>query len=371
MIPKRRQIACRIAGLAAVVWMGWALPGCPEGERPGVETGPVRPLPSLPTDQVVARIRNQMRLVKGALQAKGGFAKGYFTDVDGQRRSFNHNAAVLIYPPRHLRFDMKVLGSSVMLFGSNATRYWLATKSDGDALWWGRHSQSGALQIRGVTLQPTTIIEALGIGALSEGDQFVHRETLEHQQVLVLDEGDDGRSYVRKEYWIARRANRDLVRIVYRTPDGAVSMDANLSGHQPADPDGPSLPRRIEIDWPTAQGRLVFTCNGWKMRPKVDRSFKGFAFPLDRGESFERIVDIDREFGGSHTGPRPQTRPRPDRQAVQPRESATPRSIPEERRQPKQHSPAPPDRDKQEPDAEKTFDDYPPPSNPQWWKAPQ
>lgn len=290
-----RRLVCH-AGLLSVLLL--AVSGCPPQQPKDMTQPDSRPLAPLPVAEAVSLINNQVNLIDGGLQATGGFAKGYFTDVDGKRRSFNQDAALLVLPPRYLRFDMKVLGNSVMLFGSNATRYWLATKMDDeDALWWGRHSRAGSFNIRGVTLQPVTMIEALGVGALPTDPLPVQRVTLDHQQLIVMGTSADGKPYVEKEYWLSRRAGRNLVRILMRTPDGQVAMDAHLSNHEMIQQRGPSIPRRIEIDWPVAQGRLIFTCRSWKIQPRVDRAFAGFAFPLDRGEKFERIIDIDREYG--------------------------------------------------------------------------
>lgn len=289
-----RFLACRAVLLGAMLL---TVSGCPEPQTPDLLQPDAKPLAPLPLDEAVNRINNQMNLIDGGLQASGGFAKGYFTDVDGKRRSFNHDAALLVLPPRFLRFDMKVLGSSVMLLGSNATRYWLATKMDDDALWWGRHNRAGSLNIRGVTLQPATMIEAIGVGAIPTDPPPVQRVTRDHQQLIVTGVGPDGNSFIEKEYWLSRRPGRNLVRILMRTPGGEVAMDANLTNHELVREGGPSIPRRIEIDWPTAEGQLIFTCRSWKIQPRVDRAFAGFAFPLDRGEKFERIVDIDREYG--------------------------------------------------------------------------
>lgn len=310
----------RVAGLLVVMLL--AVSGCPE-PRPPITTDPdFQPLTPLPVEEAVSQINNQMKLIEGGLQAEGGFAKGYFTDADGKRRSFNHDAALLVLPPRYLRFDMKVLGNSVMLLGSNATRYWLATKMDDDALWWGRHNRAGALNIRGVTLQPATMIEAVGVGAIPTDPLPVQRVTLDHQQLIVTGTAADGTTFIEKEYWLSRRPGRNLVRILMRAPDGEVAMDANLSNHELVQERGPSIPRRIEIEWPAAEGQLIFTCRSWKVQPRVDRAFAGFAFPLDRGEKFERIVDIDREYAtptrtrrpgqpNNNTEPRTTQRPPP------------------------------------------------------------
>ena len=293
---------------AVVLAMAVGVAGCPPREPVPHRTSAVRPLSPLPIEEAVQRINSNAQSVRGALQARGAFARGYFTDVDGRRRTFDNEASILVYPPRHLRFEMKVIGRSVMLFGSNATRYWLATRTDGDALWWGRHARAGSLEIRGVALQPVTIIQALGVGTIAPTTHRVQRVTMEHQQILLLEKGADDTLYVAREYWLSRAPGRALVRVVVRSPDGEVAMDANLSGHARVEPDGPTLPDRIVIDWPSAKGRLVLTCRSWKMIPRVDRTFAGFAFPLDRGETYDRVIDIDRRFG-------PNDRPQPPESA--------------------------------------------------------
>jgi hypothetical protein len=40
----------------------------------------------------------------------------------------------------------------------------------------------------------------------------------------------------------------------------------------------------------------VFTTRGWKILPEVDASHPGFGFPLDRGESFSDVIDVDDEL---------------------------------------------------------------------------
>ncbi len=287
----RLRLALLAAGFAA------AAAGC-RPDRTALE-----PLPVLPMADAIDRVNaNHARLV-GTAQARGGHARGHFTDTDGARRSFDLDAKLLVHPPRCLRLDLKALLESQLVFGSNPEKYWVV-QPNVKALTYGRHSRDVIPDADDLIIRPDLLVEALGLNLLPEqtiGDAGpVQRIVGDHQQLIFLAYDESLQGYIAKEYWLSRHEPRLVDRIVFRDPEGKLVMASELSRYRPVGDDGLLLPHRVEITWPATDGRMLFTASGWKILPQVDESHPGFAFPLDRGATFDRIVDVDVELDAIH-----------------------------------------------------------------------
>lgn len=259
-----------------------------------------KPLDPLSLEDAVARVNRDRAGVVGALQAQGGSASGHFTDPDGNRRNFSYDAKLLVFAPWHLRFDMTTFNQSHLLFGSDDTRYWVVVKPRINTLWWGRHDITPSPDSDALLVRPDLILDALGIKPLSTDTTGAtgpfQRVADDHQELIFLAYDNESQSYISKEIWISRHDDRPVERLVYRNRNGDIIMESRLSRYKRMDAEGPFLPHRVEIEWPKSSSALTFTTRGWKALPEVDESHPGFTFPLDRGETFDDVIDVDEEL---------------------------------------------------------------------------
>jgi hypothetical protein len=274
-----------------------ALCGCPPHHAELQVHAPL----SLP--DAVELINANHRLLNSTLKAVGGHARGQIVDTDGKVRHFDLDAALLVKPPRCLRLDLKALLESQLVFGSNATKYWVVQPA-ADALSYGRHDARLVPRAGDLIIRPDLLVEALGLNPLPTdtlGDAGpIQRITPEYQQLLFLAYEESGQGYIAKEYWISRRDPQLVTRIIFRDPSGQVALDSQIGNYRRSGPDEPLLPRHIRMSVPASRCWLEFTTWNWKPMAEVSADHPAFAFPLERGETFERIVDLDVELDQLH-----------------------------------------------------------------------
>jgi hypothetical protein len=272
--------------------------GCP-GDRQRPFPPEPQVLPPVSLAVAVNALNDNTARLQGTIQARNGHARGYFTDRDRRTRNYDLDAALLIYPPRCLRMDLAMLGKSQLVFGSNETRYWVVQPGS-RALSWGRHDQTTQPKAGDLLIRPDLLVEAVGFNTLpadtlgAKGPLL--RNAAGHQEIIYLDYDNDGQGFITKEYWISRSLPRVLERIVFRDSAGTVAMDSRLSEYKPIEGGGAVLPHRIQIDWPATKSRMLFTAGGWRLLPDVPKDAPSFIFPLDRGDKFDQIVDVDVEL---------------------------------------------------------------------------
>jgi hypothetical protein len=265
--------------------------GCPpEGPRNF-------PLDPIPLGEATRRVDANLSQIRGALQAVGGSARGHYTGDDGKEHRFDAEAKVLVLLPRHLRFDLQILGQSHLLLGSNHEHYWAVSHEPDDVLRHGTHAAGNATTIDRLGVRPDLLIEALGLSPFdhfeSEDSYAVQRITEDHQQILFIErEAQDG-MHLSREYWLSRYEPRLIDRVIFRDQIGRVVMESKLTKYAPIAGNGPQLAHKIEIDWPAGGGHMTFTARGWKIQAKVAADAPSFAFPLDRGERFDQVIDLD------------------------------------------------------------------------------
>jgi hypothetical protein len=285
------------AGLIAVAVLG-TLCGCQNGNRE------IQLLDPMPMAEVIARVNANNQQLDLTLRAVGGHARGQITDTDGSRRRFDLDAKLLVRPPRCLRLDLTTLLESQLLFGSNPTKYWVVQPA-ARAITYGRHDTLVVPDAGDLIIRPDLFVEALGLNPLPTytlGDTGpMQRITDEHQQLLFLDYDDDGQGFVAKEYWISRTDPPHVTRMIFRDTAGRIALDSQISGYRRVGGStGPWLPHRVRLTAPATDSWLEFTTWGWKLMPEVGSDHPSFEFPLDRGERFERIVDLDVELDRLH-----------------------------------------------------------------------
>lgn len=250
----------------------------------------------LDIEDAVALVNSNSLALQTTLKARAGHASGYFTESNGRKRKFDLDAALLVRPPRCLRLDLSALGQSQLIFGSNNEKYWVI-QPGADAITWGRHDQPVAPRAGDLLIRPDLIVEAIGIhplpDLLSSGVRPIQRVEDDYQQLIFVDYDGDQRGRISKEYWLSRYEPRLVARVVFRDALGEIVMDSHIGKYVKVGEDGPFAPRQIEVNWPANDSYMLFETSGWSMLPMVDETHPGFAFPLDRGEKFRRIVDID------------------------------------------------------------------------------
>jgi hypothetical protein len=242
---------------------------------------PFRPLPF----SYAARIVNaNLERIEGTLRAVGS-VDGHVTLEDGRRRSFHLDGTMFYLAPSYLRFDLKKLGETQLLLGSNEEDYWFYSK-EGDDYHCGRHGQPDEV-LREIPIEPRALIDALGLTpiprASSDADpsRAVQRISEDHQQILIFVEDVDGRIKLEKEYWLDRYPPQLIGRVVFRDADGAVEMTSRLEDYTRPDAGGPRLPGLMVVDWPKVGTSIRFRIRRWTAVPQVKPSGVQFETPRE------------------------------------------------------------------------------------------
>ena len=282
-----------------------AIPGCPPPPpRPN-------PLEAWPMSRAIGEVNANAAMLVSGLKAQGS-ARGQIVSPEGDKRSFDFTGKLLLIPPRHLRFDLQNgLGQTEVLFGSNEDFFWLFVMRDDDTLRLGRYATPESDRAIKPALRADWLIEALGLNPLpfqtTGANGPVQLIEDESQRLLFLAYDAAGQGIVRKEYFLSRRPPRLVERIIYRDESGGVKMRSQLDDYRDIAPDGPKLPHRIRIDWPSQEAWLEYTVNKWEEREELTLDHPAFQLGPQPAlqEKHRHVIDIDsgRELGKTASSP--------------------------------------------------------------------
>jgi hypothetical protein len=266
-----------------------------------------RPTPVLldpiPMDDAVRIVDGNIARISGTLRAAGA-VDGRFTLADGRTADFHLDGTLFYLAPRYVRFDLKRFGDRKFLIGSNADHYWYFDAEE-NSYRCGRHGDTGDQLLAEIPVRSDQIIDALGLtpiladhrddpdaalpgvpGGAGNGEprprtRQVQRVVGDYQQVLFLVNDDQGHVALEKEYWLDRYWPRLVRRVVFRDPDGVVTMQSALDDYKPCGPSSPLLPHSMSAEWPDSAARLRFHVNTWSVIPEVGRDSVQFAAPRE------------------------------------------------------------------------------------------
>jgi len=275
-LPKPRGITISLprVSLCALALM---MVGCPAQPKISLAPAPPRPL-----FEVASLVNENAHIIKNTLRARG-VVDGYFTSPKGQLRNYHVDGTLFYLPPSYLRFDMKKLGSRMLLVGSNETHYWVDSQED-ENFFCGKHDQQDDLP-KDLPISPSQLIEAIGLTALpydaglSSTGSCIQRIVQDYQQVLFIRDGANGTPIIKKEYWIDRRAPYLVRKVIFRDQDGQVEMESSLSKYRRLSENGSWLPHVLEVSWPKAKARLQFHIRQWKQFKTVTPTSPQFVTP--------------------------------------------------------------------------------------------
>ncbi len=246
---------------------------------------PTRPPPfdPIPMHQAVQIVNRNAAGIGGTLKA-GGSVDGRFV-IDGRTRNYHVDAVLFYLNPCYVRFEMKKLGNSQFLLGSNDKGYWYRAEEN-DPLYCGQHGAPEDLPA-GIPIRPDQIADALGLspitGANASGP-LVQRIVDEYQQVLFLEHDESGHPMIEKEYWLDRYPPQLIRRVVFRDLNGAVEMESRLDDYRPLTPNGPLLPHAMAATWPKEQTEMWFRVAKWTLVERVTPDSRQFATPQECDE---------------------------------------------------------------------------------------
>jgi hypothetical protein len=272
-IPRGRR-RCRAWGLKPEVFILWVLAaGCGGPKLPFIP-------PPLPLPDATAIVNENISRIEGTLRAVGP-VDGVFTMPEGRRYSYHLDGVLFFLQPAYVRFDLKKLGESQILLGSNPDWYWCSQSPEED-FFCGRQGHNEDWPV-GLPARPDQLVSALGLTLIpSVGDsetQVVQRITDEFQEILFLRRGENGRTLIEKEYWLDRLPPQLIRRVVFRDPDGVVQMESILDEHRPLTPQGPLLPHRMSARWPGHGSTMRFDVRRWTTVPQIGPDAVQFATP--------------------------------------------------------------------------------------------
>ena len=255
--------------------------GCTVGRVPrSIERVHLEPLP---LDEAIATVNANAARINGTLRASGP-VDGHFSTSAGRRISYQVDGTFFYLAPDFVRFDLKKLGDRQLLFGSNQAAFWVYTKEDGR--YFCGHPDDPQELPEGIP-RPDQIADALGLKPVQEdlsldSLEFVsQRVEPDHQELIFLERGSDGRAIVRKEYWLDRSLPRAVSRVVFRDPQGRLVMEAVLREYASVGEDGAILPRNVVAEWPRAGARMRFQITQWSEVPQVVPDGPQFATPRE------------------------------------------------------------------------------------------
>ncbi|HNQ22964.1 MAG TPA: hypothetical protein PKK06_07715 [Phycisphaerae bacterium] len=257
-----------------------AVTGCPPRAVP--------PLDPLPLQDAARIVNDNLAAVGGTLRATGS-VDGYTMDARGRRVHYTLDGFLLFLPPRHLRFDLKSIAGTELLFGSNQTYYWYFSRPDDESYYCRRHKPGETLADVGIPINPAQLVDALGLTPIPVSPMPpaettpVQRVEEEYQQLLFIATDDTGRSFLEREYWLDRRAPRLPRRVQFRDLEGVLIMESRLGDYARLSPNGPWLPRTIDAYWPTSDTHLRFHISRWQVVPDIGPTDPPFTPPHQLG----------------------------------------------------------------------------------------
>lgn len=285
LYPPRRTAAISRAALLAMTAAAAVLStGCPPRNGPLAVLSPAR---------ATAIVNENCARIGGTLRASGPVS-GAFRTPDGRTRRFDVDGTLFFLAPASLRLDLKALGGTQMLLGSNANHYWYNNKLDGDYYLSRPHGPTGEDVSELVPVRPDQLIAALGLTPIQEGPVgrggtlVVHRVEDVYQQVLFVVQDDGQRPMLQKEYWLDRRDPRLISRVVFRNVGGELEMESRLSNYRRMGEGGALLPTLIEARWPAMGATMRFSIRRWSVHPEITTTSPQFIPPHKLGMRFER-----------------------------------------------------------------------------------
>ncbi|MCG3132164.1 MAG: hypothetical protein FLDDKLPJ_02997 [Phycisphaerae bacterium] len=272
----------RLGAAALAVAGGALLTGCPAPPRNREVFDP------LPLAQAVELINAPPARLTGLLRATGDVRARVRSATSDRIKQYDLEGVLLFVAPDHLHFDLRhELAGEQLSVGSNGVYYWYDDDPDYAPIC-RRYDEFPDGYDPELPIQPRQLVEALGLSGVPFGpdahplDQPVQRVEDADQQLLLLAYDAAGAPRLVKEYWISRVDRRALHRIVFRDAMGCVEMISELSEHRAADTGLPSLPYRIQINWPKDGSSLEFRIRRWEHRPELGRDLPAFTPPIFR-----------------------------------------------------------------------------------------
>ena len=251
--------------------------GCPPPVDRPIIHGPV-----LPMRDAVAVVNENLEQVEGTLRASG-VVDGFYEDVEGRRRTFSMQATLFFCAPTCLRLNMKKIGETRLLVGSNLTGYWFDNRLT-DEFVCGRF---GDADERRLPIQPRKLIEALGLTRIGdslarpgEAGRF-QRVTDRYQQVLFLEESFPSGRQLSKEYWIDRAEPRLLSKVVFRDHDGRETLASDLEDYRRMEDSNVWLPHVIVARWMEPASEMRFQISKWQAFTDISCDGIQFAIPAE------------------------------------------------------------------------------------------
>ncbi|MCH8913381.1 MAG: hypothetical protein IIA33_07410 [Planctomycetes bacterium] len=98
-----------------------------------------------------------------------------------------------------------------------------------------------------------------------------YRVAADHHQLLYEQVVGVGQAVITREYWLSRREPFLIERVLYRSADGRVIMDARLADHERLAEGGALVSKRVEIEWPLNQCALKLNFDRLKLYGDLDK----------------------------------------------------------------------------------------------------
>lgn len=253
----------------------------------------VRPPDPMPLAEAAAVVNRNIARIPATLRAIGP-VDGHVTVPERGRRTYHLDGVLFFRGPRFFRFDLKGLGETQILIGSNHRDYWCLSKFDETTVC-GRHGIAEDLP-PGLPARPDQLIDALGLTpipvpgapaapALGTGGahpvRVVQRVADHEQQLLFLVHDGQGNILIEKEYWVDRFPPHFVRKVIFRDADGVVEMESTLEDYRSVGEAGFQVPHRMTAEWPRLGARLRFDVRKWTLHPQIGPAAPQFVTPTE------------------------------------------------------------------------------------------
>ncbi len=228
----------------------------------------------LPMPQAIDLVNRNNERISGRLYGSGSWW-GKITFEDGAFRTADGTFRLHYARPNRLCFQTKGFGGKYFEVGCNEDECWFWEQFEKDVLTIGtRQAMADAAMERGIPINAEDLMDALGVLLVDPDTTGTngarYRVDANHHQLLYEEVVGAGQGVIAKEYWLSRREPFLIERVLYRSADGRMMMDARLADHKQLAEGGALVSKRVEIEWPLNQCALKLDFDRLKLYGDLD-----------------------------------------------------------------------------------------------------
>lgn len=229
----------------------------------------------MPMPQAIDLVNRNNEQISGRLYGSGRWS-GKITFEDGTFKTADGKFRLHYARPNRLCFQTMGFGGKYFEVGCNEDDCWFWEQFEKDVMTIGtRQAMSDAAMERGIPINAEDLMDALGVQLVDTDTTGTngarYRVDADHHQLLYEEVVGAGQAVITKEYWLSRHEPFLIERVLYRSADGRVIMDARLGDHKRLAEGRALVSKRVEIEWPLNQCALKLSFDRLKLYGDLDK----------------------------------------------------------------------------------------------------